>query len=72
MESSQSYQGGPGNAAIAREFTYSCEASKTSHMPHWTGGKSGVTIGPGYDLKMKTPEEVKRDFAMAGIPAATA
>lgn len=33
------------------------DLAKTSH-PHWPGQESGVTLGPGYDLRFRTPEQI--------------
>ncbi|WP_326508870.1 bacteriophage T4 gp5 trimerisation domain-containing protein [Noviherbaspirillum album] len=38
-----------------------------SRHPHWPGGNSGVTLGRGYDMKMRTPESVYRDLTNAGM-----
>ena len=37
--------------------------------PHWPGGVSGVTIGPGYDMKERTAADVRADLIAAGVPA---
>ena len=60
---------------LGLEFVFWCEAgdgSKTGrlHHPH---GNSGVTLGPGYDMKERTPEAIKRDLMdIDGDPAAAA
>lgn len=36
--------------------------TKAPVKPHWPGGKSGLTIGIGYDLKYKTATELRRDW----------
>jgi hypothetical protein len=40
-----------------------------SRRPHWPGGASGVTIGRGYDMKLRTKDEVLTDLKKAGVPA---
>ena len=39
-------------------------------LPHWPGGVSGVTIGPGYDMGHRTPSTVQVDLELAGVPYA--
>ena len=41
-------------------------------MPHFPGGRSGVTIGPGYDLGHRSPQEIYNDLTAAGIEPETA
>lgn len=43
--------------------------SRVLHVP---GGASGVTIGRGYDMKMKSAAKIEADLAAAGVPAADA
>jgi hypothetical protein len=43
-----------------------------SRVLHWPGGASGVTIGRGYDMKMKSRAKVEGDLIAAGVPAADA
>ncbi len=43
-----------------------------SRVLHWPGGASGVTIGRGYDMKMKSKEKIESDLTSAGVPAADA
>lgn len=38
-----------------------------SREPHFPGGSSGVTIGPGYDLKHRTEKEVVDDLTKVGV-----
>lgn len=38
-----------------------------SNRPHWPGGASGVTLGPGYDLKGRTPDSVVADLTAIGV-----
>lgn len=55
-------------------FTYNQEIGHQgqSLVPHFPGGLSGVTIGPGYDMGGRTPEEIYEDLTKAGIPPQTA
>lgn len=51
------------------QLTFDAEGSDSScRQPHWPGGKSGVTIGHGYDLKHRTEQEVVTDLKAAGFP----
>jgi len=51
-------------------FIYSIEVGpyeeKTSHL-HWPGGKSGVTLGPGYDMKMRKKADVMKTLMDIGL-----
>ncbi|MFK0734043.1 MAG: pesticin C-terminus-like muramidase, partial [Gloeotrichia echinulata HAB0833] len=38
-----------------------------SRQPHWPGGKSGVTIGRGYDLGQHTKQQIIQDLKAAGL-----
>ena len=40
--------------------------------PYWPGGVSGVTLGPGYDLKERDTEEVRTQLVAAGVSASDA
>ena len=55
-------------------FTYQQEIGHQgqSLVPHFPGGLSGVTIGPGYDMGGRTPQEIYADLTNAGIPPQTA
>ena len=54
-------------------FLYQWEAQVgVSDRPHWPGGTSGVTLGPGYDMGGRTREQVQGDLTAAGLPADTA
>lgn len=55
------------------DFTYNQEIGHQgqSLIPHFPGGKSGVTIGPGYDMSQRTPEEIYQDLTAAGIDPET-
>ena len=43
-----------------------------SRKPHVPGAYSGVTIGRGYDLSQRHPNDVVRDLSQCGIPKRTA
>ncbi len=55
-------------------FTYNQEIGHQgqSLVPHFPGGRSGVTIGPGYDLGHRAPQEIYNDLTQAGIDPETA
>jgi hypothetical protein len=44
-------------------------ASRAVHFP---GGNSGVTIGRGYDMGLRSREEIERDLNAAGLPVEAA
>lgn len=55
------------------DFIYSHEALKgVSNRLHWPGGASGVTLGPGYDMKERTAEVVESDLRGIGVSADSA
>lgn len=55
------------------EFTFRNEAQQgVSTRPHWPGGKSGVTIGAGYDLGGKSAVQVKQRMLDLGLDSAAA
>ncbi|QKJ85686.1 hypothetical protein PMPD1_0714 [Paramixta manurensis] len=39
---------------------------------HWPGGASGVTLGPGYDMKERTSESIKNTMTGIGLDQITA
>ena len=51
------------------EFTYNQEIGYQgqSLLPHFPGGKSGVTIGPGYDMSMRSAEQIISDLTSVGV-----
>ena len=50
------------------DFIYRLETRPgTSEHTHWPGGASGVTLGPGYDMRERTEADVSRDLAAIGI-----
>jgi len=46
-------------------------ANKSCYL-HWPRGASGVTLGPGYDMKNRTPQEIKAAMISIGLDEATA
>ncbi|MBU1820011.1 MAG: hypothetical protein KKG00_00685 [Bacteroidetes bacterium] len=50
-------------------FTYEQEIDHRGHslVPHFPGGNSGVTIGPGYDLSHRSPQEIFNDLSAVGV-----
>lgn len=54
-------------------FLYHREAwaNKSCYL-HWPRGASGVTLGPGYDMKTRTPQEVKATMMSIGLDETTA
>lgn len=43
----------------------------TAHL-HWPGGASGVTLGPGYDMKDRSASAIESDLTDIGIESETA
>jgi GH24 family phage-related lysozyme (muramidase) len=52
------------------EFIYKHEAwaSVSNHL-HWPGGASGVTLGPGYDMKERASAAIVSDMQNIGVPS---
>lgn len=51
-------------------FIYTREAwAGRSNVLHWPGGSSGVTLGPGYDMKERTEAAIAKDMQAIGVPA---
>ena len=50
-------------------FTFHAEGASSSVTDtlHWPRGASGVTIGPGYDVKERTELDVYADMISVGI-----
>ena len=40
---------------------------ETTNHTHWPGAHSGVTLGPGYDRKFRTPEQITFDLMNIGV-----
>jgi len=55
------------------EFIFTREACPgISNRLHWPGGGSGVTLGPGYDMKERTSSEIEKDLVGIGVDLAAA
>lgn len=54
---------------MSYEFTYNQEIGHQgqSLIPHFPGGKSGVTIGPGYDMGGRSSEQIYADLTRVGV-----
>jgi hypothetical protein len=54
------------------QFIFRHESLKgVSEHLHWPGGSSGVTLGPGYDMKERTRTQIAADMAAIGLSKAT-
>ncbi|MBV8613941.1 MAG: glycoside hydrolase family protein [Acetobacteraceae bacterium] len=52
-----------------KDFIFLKEAANpeiTKHT-HWPGAQSGVTLGPGYDMAFRTPEQIVFDLMSIGV-----
>ncbi|WP_337827077.1 LysM peptidoglycan-binding domain-containing protein [Pseudonocardia sp. TMWB2A] len=67
-------QAGQGKlSANGAKFIYDHEAvAGVSNKLHWPGGASGVTLGPGYDLKGKSRDTIIQDLTAIGVDRAAA
>lgn len=76
VESPTSGAAGPSTGRLSANgarFIYEHEAQRgVSNHLHWPGGASGVTLGPGYDMKGRSRAEIVRDLTSAGVSNATA
>lgn len=72
--SSDTVQAGQGKlSANGAKFLFDHEAQKdVSNKLHWPGGASGVTLGPGYDLKGRSKESIVKDLTSVGVDRSTA
>ncbi|MDH5480536.1 MAG: peptidoglycan-binding protein [Nitrosomonas sp.] len=60
-------------SASGMQFIYTREAKRNeSNRLHWPKGSSGVTLGPGYDLKERSQAKIIRDITSIGIDNDTA
>ncbi len=60
-------------SAALRRFIYNHEAQRNvSNRLHWPGGASGVTLGPGYDMKERSAAAIAADLQRIGVPEAAA
>lgn len=65
--------GGTGVSENGLAFLYDHEAvAGVSNRLHWPGGASGVTLGPGYDLKGKSRDTIIKDLTAIGVDRAAA
>lgn len=65
--------GSAGVSAAGLDAIFAREAQAgVSDRPHWPGGASGVTLGPGYDLKGRTADAVVADLTAIGVERAAA
>lgn len=65
--------GAAGVSAAGLDAIFRREAQAgVSNRAHWPGGASGVTLGPGYDLKGRTAESVVADLTAIGVDRAAA
>jgi hypothetical protein len=65
-----------GNLHISRAglgfiFRHEALAGVSNHL-HWPGGSSGVTLGPGYDMKARDKHTIVRDMLRIGVSKAIA
>lgn len=55
------------------EFIYTHETQQdVSNKLHWPGGASGITLGPGYDMRERSPVTITGDMIAIGIDLAAA
>jgi len=57
------------------DFIFRLEAGTgtgESKSLHWPKGNSGVTLGPGYDMKERKQADVERDLGAIGVPQSIA
>ncbi|MCI4592607.1 glycoside hydrolase family protein [Sphingobium sp. BYY-5] len=55
------------------DFLYNHEAQKgVSNHLHWPKAASGVTLGPGYDMKGRSAAEIERDLTAIGVDPSAA
>lgn len=47
-------------------FLQTLECNQSSLAFHWPGGASGVTLGAGYDMKLRSADTIKRDMLAIG------
>ena len=58
-----------------RRFIFSIEVGglkKITARLHWPGGASGVTLGPGYDMKDRSASSVQTDLMLIGVDPTSA
>lgn len=60
-------------SAQGLDFIYTHETHPTiSKRLHWPKGASGVTLGPGYDMKERSPATITSDMTAIGVDLITA
>lgn len=72
-EEEQEYRAANGMSGLLTFDSEGLEARNTpwfSRRVHWPGGKSGITIGRGYDLGFHTEAEIEEDMEKAGVSSA--
>jgi hypothetical protein len=56
-------------------FIFSIEVGPLEEVTarlHWPGGSSGVTLGPGFDMKDRSAKDIAQVLARVGVPAPAA
>lgn len=65
----------PGAKSISEEgiqFIFKQESlAGTTNRLHWPGGASGVTLGPGYDMRARSADSIASDMKKIGLDEAT-
>ncbi len=60
-------------SVLGLRFTYSHEAlAGVSNRLHWPRGASGVTLGPGYDMKERSAATIESDMLALGLESKVA
>lgn len=54
------------------EVNEKAQQGSTSRLFHWPGGTSGLTLGAGYDMKLRDTQQIKGHLTKAGVDPATA
>ncbi len=52
-------------------FAHEHQKGVSNHL-HFPGGNSGVTLGAGYDMSVRSAEKIKSDLMLVGVPEAAA
>jgi hypothetical protein len=52
-------------------FRHEAQNGVTNHL-HWPGGSSGVTLGPGYDMKERSATQIIHDMTAIGLDGVVA
>ncbi|CAI0745551.1 Phage-related lysozyme (muraminidase) [Serratia entomophila] len=65
--------GAMGISQSGLRFIFNIEAWRgVSNHLHWPGGASGVTLGPGYDMKARSIDSIKKIMIAIGLDSTTA